>query len=75
VITTRTRRSSRYAISLGVSQRQLGGQPIRFQPADRALLAAVLRPLPRPTPAERAGGELFQLAERVAGAAGDDGGW
>jgi transposase len=34
---------------LGVLQRQLGGQPIRFQPADRALLAAVLRPLPRPT--------------------------
>jgi hypothetical protein len=25
------------------------GQPIRFQPADWALLAAVLRPLPRPT--------------------------
>jgi len=33
---------------LGVLQRRLGGQPIRCQPADRALLAAVLRPLPRP---------------------------
>jgi transposase len=34
---------------LGVLQRQLGGQKIQFQPADRALLAALLRQLPRPT--------------------------
>src|ERR687886_8651 len=33
---------------LGVLQRQLGDQRIRFQPADRALLAALLHPLPRP---------------------------
>ena len=33
---------------LGVLQRQLGDQRIRFQSADRALLAALLRPLPRP---------------------------
>jgi hypothetical protein len=32
-----------------VPQRQLGAQQIRFEPADRALLAALLRPLPRPT--------------------------
>ena len=34
---------------LGVLQRQLGDQRIQFQPADRALLAALLHPLPRPT--------------------------
>jgi transposase InsO family protein len=33
---------------LAVVQRQLGGQKIRFQPADRALLAALLQHLPRP---------------------------
>ena len=33
---------------LGVLQRQLGDQRIRFQPADRALLAALLHPRPRP---------------------------
>jgi hypothetical protein len=32
---------------LTVLQRQLGDQRIRFQPADRALLAALLHPLPR----------------------------
>jgi hypothetical protein len=31
-----------------VMQRQLCGQKIRFQPADRALLAALLQHLPRP---------------------------
>jgi len=34
---------------IAVLQRQLDGQRIQFQPADRALLAALLRPLPRPT--------------------------
>jgi putative transposase len=34
---------------LAVLQRQLGGQQVRFEPADRVLLAALLRPLPRPT--------------------------
>jgi putative transposase len=34
---------------LAVLQRQLGGQQIRFQPAERAWLAALLHPLPRPT--------------------------
>jgi transposase len=34
---------------LAVLQRQLGGQRIRFQPAERAWLAALLHPLPRPT--------------------------
>ena len=34
---------------IAVFQRQLGDQRIRFQPADRALLAALLHPLPRPT--------------------------
>jgi transposase len=33
---------------LGVLQRQLGDQRVRFQPVDRALLAALLHPLPRP---------------------------
>jgi len=33
---------------LSVLQRQLGDQRIRFQPIDRALLAALLHPLPRP---------------------------
>jgi transposase len=33
---------------LAVAQRQLDGQKIRFQPADRALLAALLQHLPRP---------------------------
>jgi hypothetical protein len=33
---------------LAAAQRQLGGQKIRFQPADRALLAALLGHLPRP---------------------------
>jgi transposase len=33
---------------LAVLQRQLGDQRIRFQPDDRALLAALLHPLPRP---------------------------
>jgi putative transposase len=32
-----------------VLQRHLGPQKIRFEPADRALLAALLHPLPRPT--------------------------
>jgi putative transposase len=32
---------------IAVLQRQLGGQRIRFQPTDRALLAALLHPLPR----------------------------
>jgi transposase InsO family protein len=32
---------------IAVLQRQLGEQRIRFQPADRALLAALLHPLPR----------------------------
>nr|WP_322756340.1 hypothetical protein [Frankia sp. Cas3] len=32
---------------LAVLQRQLDGQRIQFQPADRALLAALLHPLPR----------------------------
>ena len=34
---------------IAVLQRQLDGQRIQFQPADRALLAALLRALPRPT--------------------------
>jgi transposase InsO family protein len=35
---------------LAVVQRQLGGQhQVRFEPADRAWLAALLHPLPRPT--------------------------
>ncbi|PWU59248.1 integrase [Micromonospora globispora] len=34
---------------LAVMQRHLGGQKIRFEPADRALLAALLHRLPRPT--------------------------
>src|SRR5918912_1232967 len=34
---------------LAVLQRHLGPRPIRFEPADRALLAALLHPLPRPT--------------------------
>jgi transposase len=34
---------------IAVLQRQLADQRIRFQPADRALLAALLHPLPRPT--------------------------
>ena len=34
---------------LAVLQRHLGPRQIRFQPADRALLAALLHPLPRPT--------------------------
>jgi transposase len=34
---------------LSVLQRQLGEQRIRFQPTDRALLAALLHPLPRPS--------------------------
>jgi putative transposase len=34
---------------LTVLQRQLGGQRVRFDPADRAWLAALLRQLPRPT--------------------------
>ena len=34
---------------LAVVQRQLGGQQVRFAPADRAWLAALLHPLPRPT--------------------------
>jgi hypothetical protein len=33
---------------LAVVEHQLGGQKIRFQPADRVLLAALLRHLPRP---------------------------
>ena len=33
---------------LAVMQRRLGGQKIRFQPADRALLAALLQHQPRP---------------------------
>jgi putative transposase len=34
---------------LAVLQRQLDGQHVRFTPADRAWLAALLHPLPRPT--------------------------
>ncbi|GAA0929098.1 integrase core domain-containing protein [Virgisporangium aurantiacum] len=34
---------------LAVLQRQLAGQPVRFEPVDRAWLAALLHPLPRPT--------------------------
>jgi transposase InsO family protein len=34
---------------LAVLQRQLDGQRVRFEPADRAWLAALLHPLPRPT--------------------------
>jgi hypothetical protein len=34
---------------LAVLQRHLGPRQIRFEPADRALLAALLHPLPRPT--------------------------
>jgi len=34
---------------IAVLQRQLDGQRIQFQPADRALLAALLHTLPRPT--------------------------
>jgi putative transposase len=34
---------------LAVLQRQLGEQPVRFEPADRAWLAALLHRLPRPT--------------------------
>jgi hypothetical protein len=34
---------------IAVLQRQLDGQRIQFQPADRALLAALLHALPRPT--------------------------
>jgi transposase len=33
---------------LAVLQRNLGDQRVRFQPTDRALLAALLHPLPRP---------------------------
>ena len=33
---------------IAVLQRQLGEQRVRFQPADRGLLAALLHPLPRP---------------------------
>jgi hypothetical protein len=32
---------------IAVLQRHLGSQRIRFEPADRALLAALLHPLPR----------------------------
>ena len=32
---------------IAVLQRQLGDQRVRFRPADRALLTALLRPLPR----------------------------
>ncbi|MGI5238888.1 hypothetical protein [Dactylosporangium sp. CA-139066] len=34
---------------LAVLHRRLDGQPVRFAPADRAWLAALLHPLPRPT--------------------------
>ena len=34
---------------LAVLHRQLGGQRVRFEPADRAWLAALLIRLPRPT--------------------------
>ena len=34
---------------LTVLQRQLNGQQVRFEPVDRAWLAALLHPLPRPT--------------------------
>ncbi|MFF5233538.1 hypothetical protein [Dactylosporangium sp. NPDC000521] len=34
---------------LAVLQRQLDGQRVRFEPVDRAWLAALLHPLPRPT--------------------------
>jgi len=34
---------------MAVLQRHLGGQRIRFEPTDRALLAALLHPLPWPT--------------------------
>jgi putative transposase len=35
---------------LGVLQRQLDGQRVRFEPADRAWLAALLHQLPMPSP-------------------------
>src|ERR671930_204502 len=35
---------------LAVVQRQLDGQRVRFEPVARAWLAALLHPLPRPTP-------------------------
>jgi hypothetical protein len=38
---TRTSRSSRYGISSRVLQRQLDGQQVRFEPVDRAWLAAL----------------------------------
>ena len=34
---------------LAVLHRQLDSQQVRFQPSDRAWLAALLQPLPRPT--------------------------
>src|SRR5262245_22249852 len=34
---------------LVVLQRHLDGQPVRFTPVDRAWLAALVHPLPRPT--------------------------
>jgi hypothetical protein len=34
---------------LTVLRRQLGGQPVRFEPADRAWLAALLSTMPRPS--------------------------
>ena len=34
---------------LAVLQRQLDGRQVRFEPVDRAWLAALLHPLPRPT--------------------------
>ena len=34
---------------LPMLQRQLDGQQVRFEPADRAWLAALLHPLPRPS--------------------------
>jgi hypothetical protein len=56
---------------LGVLQRQLGDQRIRFQPADRALLAALLRPLPRAGVAATAAagppGHDSALSSRAAG--------
>jgi hypothetical protein len=53
---------------LAVLQRHLGGQKIRFEPADRALLAALLHRLPRPTnapPATRVAAAFAELAQAI----------
>jgi transposase len=48
VITTRTPRSSRYVTSSRWCSASSAGRRSAFQPADRALLAALLQHLPRP---------------------------